>query len=129
MVCRFTPANTADLNKFMTWALAQQTNGVNDVFVVTERQLINWMLNPVPSSQIGQTLAADNCGRKSLSGALDLLHPLPCPSHRHPLPPPSAQVRLAISKPNHRPRLPQGFRQITPTGIPAEYCRHTNLSC
>ena len=43
--------NGATLNKFLDWAMAQP-----DVWAVTTKDLIRWMQNPVPASQMGEWL-------------------------------------------------------------------------
>lgn len=47
----FTPENINATNRFIEYALSKP-----DVFFVTMQQLINWIKNPVPASQVGATL-------------------------------------------------------------------------
>ena len=51
----FTDKNTAALNQFMDYAMAKP-----DVWVLTMRQLAEWMKNPVPASKMGEWLTCKN---------------------------------------------------------------------
>ena len=51
----FDDKNTAALNQFMEYAMAKP-----DVWVLTMRQLAEWMQNPVPASKMGEWLTCKN---------------------------------------------------------------------
>lgn len=52
-----TPEHIAATKKFIQWALAKE-----DVYLVTMRQLTEWMRNPVPKSEIAKFLTCDRPG-------------------------------------------------------------------
>jgi len=65
------PNMIAMINAFLDWAQEQQ-----DVWIVSNAQLLSWMRNPVPVSQLGQ-VAALQCSTPDVSSSLQICNGIP----------------------------------------------------